>query len=316
MDLTTSEKARVLPASVATRTALDTDTDTPPAPHTPAAPQVPEMPLVTIAPAKSWSALDLRDLWAHRELLYFLMWRDIKVRYKQTLLGVAWVVLQPLLVTLIFTVFLGLLVRVPSEGTPYPLFVFLGLLPWTFFSSAVTGSGNSIVGNAHLITKVYFPRMIVPAASVGGRLVDFAVAFLILVAMMFAYGVGLTWNVLMLPVLVALTTLFALGCGLLISALNVRYRDIGIALPVLIQLWMYVSPVLYPSRLVTDKWSAARWIYSLNPLVGIIDGFRAAMLGGTFDWYAISVAAVITLVLLVYSAYLFRRVEKSFADLI
>jgi lipopolysaccharide transport system permease protein len=316
MDLTTSEKAGAPPPSVATPTASSTDANPPPTPPTPQLIQLPDEPLVTIEPGKTWSALKLRDLWAYRELLYFLMWRDVKVRYKQTALGVAWVVLQPLMVTLIFTVFLGIIVKVPSNGVPYPLLVYLGLWPWTFFAAAVAGSGNSIVGNAHLVTKVYFPRMIVPAASVGGRLLDFAVAFVLLVALMFFYRVGLTWNILMLPALVVLTTLLALGCGLLISSLNVRYRDIGIALPVIIQLWMYVSPVLYPSNLVTGRWSWARWVYPLNPLVGIVDGFRAAMLGGPFDWYALGVCALITLVLLVYSAYLFRRVERSFADLI
>jgi lipopolysaccharide transport system permease protein len=314
MDTTTSNSASPLkPATpVRTQVAPTPRTTAPP----PAAYDPPDEPLVIIQPTKSWSAVNLRDVWDHRELLYFLMWRDIKVRYKQTLLGVAWVVLQPLLVTLVFTVFLGFLVRVPSEGAPYTLFVYLGLLPWTFFSSALMGSGNSIVSNAHLVTKVYFPRMIVPAASVGGRLVDFGVAFLLLVGLLIFYQVGLTWNVLMLPVLVILTTLLALGCGLLISALNVRYRDIGIALPVLVQLWMYVSPVLYPSSLVTGKWSWARWVYPLNPFVGIVEGFRASMLGGSFNWYALGISAVITFALLVYSAYLFRRVEKSFADLI
>ena len=278
--------------------------------------QLPDEPLVTIKPSKSWTSLNLRDFWLYRELLYFLTWRDLKVRYKQTVLGVAWVVLQPLMTTLIFTVFLGILIRVPSDGAPYPLFVYAGLLPWTFFSSAIASSGNSLVSNAHLITKVYFPRLIVPVAAIGGRLVDFAIAFLILVGLLIYYRVDLSWKILMLPVLVLLTTLLALGCGMLISALNVKYRDIGIAVPVLIQLWMYVSPVLYPSRLVTQTWPSLYYVYSLNPLVGIVDGFRASLFGGSFDWFALGSASAVTLVLLVYSAYQFRRVEKSFADII
>jgi lipopolysaccharide transport system permease protein len=277
---------------------------------------LPEEPLTTIRPSGAWSALDLRDLWAYRELLYFLTWRDLKVRYKQTWLGVLWVVLQPLMMTLIFTVFLGMLVRVPSDGFPYALFVYVGLLPWTFFSSAVTGSGNSLIANSHLITKVYFPRLIVPTSAVAGRLVDFSIAFLILVGMLLYYRVALTWNVLLLVPLIALTTLLALGCGMLLSALNVKYRDIGIALPVMIQLWMYVSPVLYPSRLISDRLGRWSWLYSLNPLVGLVDGFRFAVKGGTFNRFALGVSAVVTLVMLVYSAYMFRRVEKSFADII
>jgi lipopolysaccharide transport system permease protein len=278
---------------------------------------LPDAPLFTIQANKSWSALDLRGLWAYRELLYFLTWRDLKVRYKQAALGLAWVVLQPLMMTVIFTVFLGVLMRVPTDGTPYILFVFAGLLPWTFFSSAIVGSGNSLVANAHLITKVYFPRMLVPAAAVAGRLVDFAVSFVILAVLMLVYQVAPTWNILMLPPLVALTTLLALGCGMLFSALNVRYRDIGIALPVMIQLWMYVSPVLYPTqlagRLLPEGW---RWLYSLNPLVGVVDGFRAALFGGPFDLFALGVSTAFTLSLLVYSAFAFRRVERGFADVI
>lgn len=278
-----------------------------------ASPHLPEEPLVVIAPSKSWAAVELRGLWAFRELLYFLVWRDLKVRYKQTILGVVWVVMQPLLMTLIFTVFLGMLARVPSDGAPYPLFVYAGLLPWTFFANAIATTGNSIVGNAHLITKVYFPRMIIPGAATGARLVDFAIAFIILIGLMLYYSVGITASLLMLPLLVILITLFALGFGMWLSALNVKYRDIGIALPVLIQLWMFVSPVLYPASLVPERW---RWAYELNPLVGIIEGFRSSLFGRAFNWPALSVSVVVTLVLLVYSAYTFRRMERDFADLV
>lgn len=275
---------------------------------------LPDEPLITIQPSGSWSKLNLRELWTHRELLYFLTWRDLKVRYKQTVFGVAWVIIPPLLLTFIFTVFLGMLARVPSDpGVPYALFVYVGILPWTFFSGAVTISGNSLVSNAHLITKVYFPRLLAPLSATGGRLIDLAIALVILSGMMIYFRVGVTWNILMLPALIVLLTLLGLGCGMLIAAFNVKYRDIGLALPVVLQAWMYISPILYPSRLVPDKW---RWFYDLNPLVGIIDNFRASLFGGAFNWFALSVSVVLTLCLLVYSAYIFRRVEKSFADII
>jgi lipopolysaccharide transport system permease protein len=275
---------------------------------------LPDEPLITIQPSGSWSKLNLGDLWTYRELLYFLTWRDLKVRYKQTVFGVAWVIIPPLLITIIFTVFLGMLARVPSDpGVPYVLFVYVGILPWTFFTGAVTISGLSLVGNANLITKVYFPRLIAPVSAIGGRLIDLAIALVILTGMMLYFRVGITWNILMLPALIILLTVLALGCGMLIAALNVRYRDVGLALPVVIQAWMYVSPILYPSRLVPDKW---RWAYDLNPLVGIIDNFRASLFGGAFNWFALSVSVAVSLFLLVYSAYVFRRAEASFADVI
>jgi len=267
-----------------------------------------------IEPSRSWVALNLRDLWQSRELLYFLTWRDLKVRYKQTVLGVAWVVMQPLLTTLVFTIFLGKLARVPSDGIPYPVFVYAGLLPWTFFASAVINSGNSLVGNAHLITKVYFPRLIIPAAAVAARLVDSAVAFIMLIGLMIYYGVAVTWSIVMLPVFIVLITLLALGLGMWSSALNVKYRDIGVILPVMIQLWMFASPVVYPSSLVPEKWQR---IYALNPVVGILEGFRAALFGQKgFDWVALAISTVIILSWFIYSAYTFRRMEKSFADLV
>lgn len=278
-----------------------------------AARPLPAEPLVTAAPSGAWRPLDLADVWAHRELLYFLTWRDLKVRYKQTLLGVAWVVMQPLMMTLVFTVFLGMLARVPSERVPYPLFVYAGLLPWTFFSGAVVGGGTSLVSNSHLITKVYFPRLIIPAAAIGARLVDFAVAFTIVIGMMAFYRVPLTANLLMLVPLVLLASALALGCGLLLAAVNVRYRDVGVALPVFIQLWMFVSPVLYPTSLVPPDW---RRVYELNPLVGVIDNFRAALFGGGFNWRALAVSAAFAAALLVVSAFEFKRVEKSIADVI
>ena len=280
--------------------------------HGPSA-DLPEEPLVVIEPNRAWSALDLRDLWAFRELLYFLIWRDVKVRYKQTELGVAWAILQPLVTMFIFTLFFGRLAGVPSDNIPYPIFAFAGLLAWTFFSNAISTSGNSLVGSAHLITKVYFPRMIIPGAAVAAGLVDFAIAFVILVLMMIYYGIGITWNILMFPVLLLLTTLLALGMGMWMSALNVKYRDVRFALPFMIQLWMYMSPVIYPASFLPEKF---RWLLSLNPMTGIIEGFRSSLFGRPFNWIALSTSAAITLILLLYSSYSFRRMEKSFADII
>jgi lipopolysaccharide transport system permease protein len=278
-----------------------------------APPPLPNEPLTTIQPGKSWGALDLREVWAAREMLYFLMWRDVKVRYKQTALGVVWVVMQPLLMTLIFTVFLGGLARVPTGGIPYPLLVYTGLLPWTFFSSAVAGCGQSLVANAHLITKVYFPRVLIPASAVGGRLIDFAVSFVVLAGLMLYYRVAPTPQLLALPLLVVLMLLLSLGLGMLVAALNVKYRDVGVVVPVLLQLWMFVSPVLYPSGLIPAKWHA---LLALNPMVGVVEGFRVALLGGHFDTFALAVSTAIAAALFLFAAYFFQRVERNFADVI
>jgi lipopolysaccharide transport system permease protein len=252
-------------------------------------------------------------LWSYRELLYFLTWRDLKVRYKQTALGVAWAVLQPLFMMLVFTLFFGRLASIDTGSVPYPLFAFAGLVPWTFFANAVASSANSLVGSAHLISKVYFPRLLVPVGAVAASLADFALSFLTLVGMLIFYRVEPSASLLMLPVLVALMTLFALGVGLWLSALNVKYRDIRFVLPFGIQLWLFVSSVILPSSAVPERW---RWLLILNPMSGIIEGFRAALFGAPFDWRAIGVASVVVFALLVYSAYSFRRMEKSFADII
>jgi lipopolysaccharide transport system permease protein len=286
---------------------------TQPAPHTPPQSHLPDEPLVTIQPSRSWSALNLRELWAYRELLYFLVWRDVKVRYKQTALGVAWVVMQPLLTTVIFTLFLGRMVGVPSDGVPYPLFLYAGMLPWTFFTGAITFSSNSLVGNSHLITKVYFPRALIPAAAVAARLLDFAVGFAVLVFLMAWYRVGLTPNILMLPVCVLLVMLFSLGLGMAASAVNVKYRDVGVIVPFVLQLWMFAAPVVYPVSLVPERW---RRLYALDPLVGIIEGFRSSLFGRAFDWVSLAVSAAITLALLVYASFFFRRVQTQFADIV
>lgn len=274
---------------------------------------LPDEPLFVIEPSKSWVALNLRDLWMYRELLFLLTWRDVKVRYKQTALGVAWAVIQPLATMLIFTLFFGRLAGMPSEGIPYSLFAYAGLLPWTFFANAVSNSGNSLVGNAGLITKVYFPRMIVPGAAVGAGLVDFAVGFGLLVVLMAYHRVVPGVQILLLPLLVVMTTLLAVGVGFWMSALNVKYRDIRYALPFLIQLWMFASPIIYPSSIVPAKW---RWLMALNPLTGILEGFRSSLFGRPINWPSLGTSALLTAVILTYAAYDFRRVERSFADIV
>src|SRR5215213_7219742 len=272
-----------------------------------------DLPWSTIERTNSWKIFDLRELWAYRELLVFLAWRDVRVRYKQAVLGMGWVVLQPLLMTLVFTVFLGVIVRVPSDNVPYPLFAYSGLLLWTFFSGAISGSGNSLIGNAHLITKVYFPRLLIPLASILARMVDLFVALVMLVGLMIYFRVGVSSGLLIAPLLIGLLALLALGLGMWTSALNVKYRDVGLALPVFVQLWMFVSPVVYPLTLVPEPW---RFVYSLNPLVGIIEGFRAALFGKSFNWQALAISAIVTLALLVYAGFVFKRREKTFADII
>ena len=275
--------------------------------------RLPNEPLVVIQPSKRWATLSLGDIWAYRELLFFLTWRDVKVRYKQTALGAAWAILQPLFMMVIFTIFFGRLAGVGSSGIPYPLFALAGLVPWTFFSNAITASGNSLVGSAHLITKVYFPRLIVPAAAMLAGLVDFLLAFLLLCLLMVYYRVAITVQILFLPVLVLLTALFSLAVGTWMSALNVKYRDVRFALPFLIQLWLFVSSVILPSSSIPQKY---RWLLLLNPMSGIIEGYRSALFGLPFDWPALSVAAVLTLLVLLYAIYAFARVERSFADII
>jgi lipopolysaccharide transport system permease protein len=274
---------------------------------------LPEKPLVSIRAGGRGAPIDLKSLWDYRELLYFLTWRDVKVRYKQTALGAAWAIIQPLFTMVIFTIFFGNLAKVPSDGIPYPIFAYAALLPWTFFSNAITSSGNSLVGSAHLITKVYFPRMIIPGAAVAAGLIDLLVAFVILIIMMIYYGVGVTWNLLMIPALVLLTTLLAIGVGMWTSALNVKYRDIRYALPFGIQLTMFATPIIYPVSLVPERW---RWAFNLNPLTGIIEGFRASFFGRPFNWPALAFSAAITLALLVYAAYHFKRMERTFADIV
>ena len=270
-------------------------------------------PLIKIRAKQSPIGSQLRDAWAHRELLYFLIWRDLKVRYRQTVLGVAWVILQPLLTTLVFTLFMSKLARIPSDGVPYPLFAYAGLLPWMFFSNSVSTSTYSLIANSYIVTKVYFPRMIIPAAIVGVRLVDFLVASVVLVGLMLGYGVSLKTSVLIFPVLMVQMTMFTLGISLWFSALNVKYRDVGTLLPVLIQLWMFTSPIIYPASLIPEKW---RLLYSLNPVSGMVEAMRASLFGLAFDWTSLAISAAVTLVLLTWFVYLFCRWEENLVDLL
>lgn len=274
---------------------------------------LPEEPLVTIRASRSWVPLDLREIWAFRELLYFLAWRDVKVRYKQAALGVAWAVIQPVFTMVVFTLFFGKLAKVPSEGLPYAIFSYTALLPWTFFSNAVSASGNSLVASAHLITRVYFPRLLVPGAAVLAGMVDFGIASLVLVGLFFWYGVALSWQIVLFPALVLLTVALALGVGLWAAAINVKYRDVRHALPFMMQLWMFISPVIYPTSLMPERW---RWLLMINPLTGLIEGYRSALLGKPFLWGALAYSAAFGVASLIYAAYSFRRLERQFADIV
>ena len=270
-------------------------------------------PLLVLRPGSGWASLGLRDVWAHRELLYFLTWRDVKIRYKQTALGVLWAVIQPLFPMIIFTLFFGKLAGIPSEGMPYSVFAYAGLLPWTYFANAVTSSASSIVGSSTLITKVYFPRMIIPGSAVIAALFDFVIAFSLLAVLMLWYRLPVHAGILMLPPLIVLVTILALGAGMFFSGLTVKYRDIRYALPFVVQIWMFATPVIFPSSMVPAKW---RWALALNPLTGVIEGFRAALFGKPFGWGALAISAFMAIALLVYAAYSFRRLERTFADTI
>ncbi len=267
---------------------------------------------IVIRPSKGWVSLGLRELWAYRELLYFLVWRDVKVRYKQTALGAAWAVLQPVVTMLIFSVVFGRLAKLPSDGIPYPVFVYCALLPWQLFAYALTESGNSLIANQNLLTKVYFPRLVIPLAAVLTGLVDFGIAFLLLLAMMVYVGIVPTAAVWTLPLFVLLALGSALGVGLWLSALNVQYRDVRYTIPFLTQVWCYASPVAYPSSLLPESWRA--W-YGLNPMAGVIEGFRWALLGtGHSPGAMLAVSTGVVLVLVVGGLIYFRRMEATFAD--
>jgi len=272
------------------------------------------VPTYFIGPASGWTSIGLRELWEYRELLYFLTWRDIKVRYKQTALGAAWAIIQPFFMMLVFSLFFGRLAKIPSDGIPYPIFAFCALLPWQLFAHALTESSNSLVANERLITKVYFPRLVVPIAAVLGGLVDFAVAFVILLGMMFYYGIVPTWAIVTLPAFLLLAIMTALGVGLWLSALNVQYRDVRYTINFLIQFWLFATPVAYPSSIVPESWRA---LYGLNPMAGVVEGFRWALLGKSNPpgaLLAVSIAMVV--LILVGGLYYFRRMEQQFADVV
>ncbi|AEP12355.1 ABC transporter permease [Chloracidobacterium thermophilum] len=277
-----------------------------------AAPHAPASPVIRIEPTRGWVAVKLKELWDYRELLYFLVWRDVKVRYKQTVLGAAWALLQPLFTMLVFSIFFGRLAGIPSDGVPYPLFALAALIPWTFFANALGQSSNSLVNSAHLIAKVYFPRLVIPLASVLGGLVDLAVACSLFVPMLLYYGITPGWGILWLPGFVLLAIVTALGVGLWASALNVEYRDVRHVISFATQLWMFLTPVVYPGSLVPERW---RLLYNLNPMSGVVDGFRWALLGaGAPPGLPLLASALASLTLLVTGAFYFRRMEKTFAD--
>jgi lipopolysaccharide transport system permease protein len=270
--------------------------------------------VVHIQPSKGWVSLRLRELFEYRELLYFLVWRDIKVRYKQTALGASWAIIQPFFTMVVFSVFFGKLAKMPSDGVPYPIFSFAALVPWTFFATSLTGSSNSLVGSANLIKKVYFPRLAIPIATVLSGLVDFAIAFVMLIGLMLWFGVSVTANVLWLPLFLLLALVTALGVGLWLSAMNVKYRDVKHMMPFLTQFWLFATPVAYPSSLLDAKWRA---VYALNPMVGVVEGFRWSLLGTkTSPGSMIIVSSIAAAVLLVSGALYFRRMERTFADVV
>ncbi len=273
-----------------------------------------DLRVIEIEPSRGWEALDLRGVWEYRELVWFLIWRDIKVRYKQASLGIAWAVIQPVMTMLVFTLIFGRLAQLPSDGLPYPVFTFTALLPWQLFSGALTGSANSVVNSASLISKVYFPRLVIPIASVMATLVDFSISFGVLLGLMAWYGISLRLAVVVLPLLVMLALAIALAVGLWASALNVRYRDVRHVMPFVIQFWLLASPVAYSTSLITSP--AWRAVYSLNPMVGVIEGFRWAVLGSTPPSVLVVPSVFVTGVLLATGLFFFRRTEASFADVI
>jgi len=283
----------------------------------PSAAQGASRPII-IQPTRGLASLQLGAVWEYRELLYFLVWRDVKVRYKQTALGVAWVILQPLISMVVFSLLFGQLLKVPSGEVPYPIFAYAALLPWNYFAASLTRSSTSLVGSAHLITKVYFPRLVIPISGVLSGLVDFAVAFLVLVGLMIYYGIAPTWAVVWLPAFLLLALATALGVGMWLSALNVRYRDVNYLVPFLVQVWMYLTPVVYGTTLIPERF---RLLLALNPMTGVVEGFRWALLGRRLaearaPGPLLAVSVGISLVILVSGAIFFRSTERTFADII
>jgi len=272
-----------------------------------------EIPSLIIRPPRKWIPVDFHELWSYHELLYFFVWRDLKIRYKQTVLGFSWAIIQPLSMTTIFTIFFGEFANIPSEGVPYPLFAFSGVLAWTLFAEGLTRSTRSTVSNAHIMTKVYFPRLILPISGILSPLLDFSIGFSVLIFALIYYGISLTWQIVFLPAFIMLAVATSLGVGLWFSALNVKYRDFGYIIPYMIQLWLFASPVVYPSSLIPSPY---RLLYGLNPMVGVIEGFRWALLGTAPPSLMIVISIGVVIALLVSGIFYFRRMEQYFADIV
>lgn len=272
------------------------------------------IPVIRIEPSKGWTSLKLKELWDYRELLYFLIWRDIKVRYKQTVLGAAWAIIQPFFTMVVFSLFFGRLAKIPSDGIPYPIFSFAALVPWTFFANGLSKGSNSLVGSSNLIKKVYFPRLALPIANTLSGIIDFVLAFVMLIGMMFYFGIVPTINVVWLPFLLLLALVTSLSVSLWLSAMNVQFRDVQYIIPFITQFWLFATPVAYPSSLLSEPW---RTIYAINPMVGVVEGFRWALLGtNTVPGPMIIVSSLVALLLLISGLFYFRRLEKTFADVV
>jgi len=274
-----------------------------------------ERPITRIQPSHGWVSLKLGELWRYRELLYFLTLRDIKVRYKQTVIGAAWAIIQPFMTMIVFTLFFGGLAAIPSDGLPYPIFSYAALVPWTFFANGLTLSANSLVGSSNLIKKIYFPRLVIPIATIFSGGVDFVLAFVVLIGLMLFYGIVPTANVIFLPLFLLLAFVTSLGVGLWLSAMNVQFRDVRYVVPFLTQFWLFITPIAYPSSLIEND--ILRALYALNPMTGVVEGFRWALLGtDTAPGPTILISAAVALVLFVTGLFYFRRMEKSFADVV
>lgn len=271
------------------------------------------VPVVVIKPSRGWVSLRIRDLWEYRELFYFLVWRDVKIKYKQTALGAAWAIIQPLLTMVVFSVFFGRLAKVPSDGIPYPLFAFAALVPWTFFANGLNQASNSLVGSANLVKKVYFPRLVIPIAAVLSGIVDLLLALGVLLAMIVYFGFAPSVNIVFLPLFLLLALATALAVSLWLAALNVEFRDVRYTLPFLTQLWLFATPIAYPSSLLSEPW---RTLYGINPMVGVVEGFRWTLLGTARPGGIVMVSSLVTVLLLIGGAFYFRRMEKNFADVI
>jgi lipopolysaccharide transport system permease protein len=273
-----------------------------------------DFPVIRIEPSKGWVSLKLNELWEYKELLYFLIWRDIKVRYKQTVLGAAWAIIQPFFTMVVFSLFFGRLAKIPSDGVPYPIFSFAALVPWTFFANGLSKASNSLVGSSNLIKKVYFPRLTIPIANVLSGVVDFVLAFMMLIGMMIFFGVTPTINVLWLPFFLLLALVTSLGVSLWLSAMNVQFRDVQHIIPFITQFWLFATPIAYPSSLLSEPW---RTIYAINPMVGVVEGFRWALLStDTAPGLMVLISSLVALAILVSGLFYFRRLEKTFADVV